>query len=82
MNLEKSMARYLLALLCILVFSLIVAVSVADYMIIAENPRHKGDILFICGYNVLDNLDIINFLRKNNLREVFETEDRLICMIF
>jgi len=82
MELQKSMARYLLGLLCILVFSLIVAVSVADYMIIAENPRHKGDILFICGYNVLDNLDIVNFLRKNNLRDIYETEDRLICMMF
>ena len=76
------MARFLLGLLCILVFILIVVISLSDYMILAENPRQKGDILFICGYNVLDNLDIINFLRKNNLREIFQTEDRLICMIF
>lgn len=75
------MARFLIGLLCFLVFMLIVIVSLSDYIILAENPRQKGDILFICGYNVLDNLDIINFLRKNNLRDVFQ-EDRLICMIF
>lgn len=75
------MARFLIGLLCFLVFMLIVIVSLSDYIILAENPRQKGDILFICGYNVLDNLDIINFLRKNNLRDIFQ-EDRLICMIF